>query len=566
MSLKRGSPVSFWIKKKVMNGEKMKSYPKVSIVILNWNGLDDTIECLESLKKITYPNYEVIVVDNGSKGNDVQVLQERFGDYIHLIKNDKNYGFAKGANIGMTYALNNSAPDYVLLLNNDTVVDPEFLTEMVKAAQADLAIGIIGPKTYYYNQPNKIQLTWNRIDLWRGRVFLAGAGEIDRGQHNEDRETDYVPGSCFLVKRETLGKIGLFDAAYFCYGEESDYCMRAKRAGYRLVYYPKAKVWHKVSSTAKKITGLFEYYSTRNRFWFMKKYATKLQFFSFVLWFFLFEFWFVSGSLLIHHRHIKLLRCFYKGIKDGLLMLIRQTQAYLLYISVLHYANFAKVIEARIVAKLLDVRAGEKVCDVACGSGHEAIRTAKSECSVCGVDMSGQAVQTAKLLTQGRNSSFVTGDAENLPWKSGIFDKTTCICALEHFKDDERALREMNRVLKLDGILVLTVDSFTYKGISTHLREVHKNWGKVVNYYTRSELKKKLDEAGFHLEESRYFVNSPVSSFFIKAAIRLRFGCPFLISFPLTYPLTILSDRLWARKNEGYFLAVKAKKVKDIKR
>ncbi|GAG89310.1 unnamed protein product, partial [marine sediment metagenome] len=110
--------------------------PKVSIITLNWDGLEYTIECLASLKKITYPNYEVIVVDNGSKGNDAQVLEEKFGDYIHIIKNDMNYGSRGGVNIGMRYFLNNSNSDYLLLLDNDTVVDPEFLTEMVKVAEA----------------------------------------------------------------------------------------------------------------------------------------------------------------------------------------------------------------------------------------------------------------------------------------------------------------------------------------------------------------------------------------------------------------------------------------------
>jgi len=97
--------------------------PKVCIITLNWNGLEDTIECLESLKKITYTNYEVIVVDNGSEGNDPQVLEERFGDYIHLIKNDRNYGFYGGANIGIRYALKNSYPDYLLLHEGIAVVD-----------------------------------------------------------------------------------------------------------------------------------------------------------------------------------------------------------------------------------------------------------------------------------------------------------------------------------------------------------------------------------------------------------------------------------------------------------
>src|SRR4030042_2187559 len=137
--------------------------PKVSIIILNWNGLEDTIECLNSLKKITYPNYKVILVDNGSKGNDARVLREKFGDYIHLIENDRNYGYAKGVNIGIRYALANSASEYILLLNNDTVVAPDFLNQLVKLAESDSSVGIVGPKTYYYGSSSRLESIGARL-------------------------------------------------------------------------------------------------------------------------------------------------------------------------------------------------------------------------------------------------------------------------------------------------------------------------------------------------------------------------------------------------------------------
>ena len=111
-------------------------YPKVSIIVLNWNGLDDTIECLESLRDVTYPNYRVIVVDNGSAGDDVRILRERFEECAHIIANDRNYGFAEGNNIGMRYALDSFDPTYLLLLNNDTVVAPDFLDKLFKVADS----------------------------------------------------------------------------------------------------------------------------------------------------------------------------------------------------------------------------------------------------------------------------------------------------------------------------------------------------------------------------------------------------------------------------------------------
>jgi len=302
------------------------AYPRVSIIILNWNGLEDTIECLESLKKITYSNYEVIVMDNGSEGNDVQVLKERFGDYIHIIRNDKNYGFAGGANIGMRYVLNNSAADYVLLLNNDTVVDPEFLTEMVKVAEADPAIGIVGAKIYYYDNPNRLQFVWGKIDLWRGELIpilkvvieKIRSVELDKGQYDHTKEADWVTGCCFLIKEQVLKSIGLLDEGYFCYGEDLDYCLRAKRAGYKIVYVLKAKVWHKGGQSSKKVSGFSRYLGERNRFRFMRKHATKWQYRCFLIYFFGFHFWLATGYYLIYLHSLNVLASFCRGVKDGL--------------------------------------------------------------------------------------------------------------------------------------------------------------------------------------------------------------------------------------------------------
>ena len=302
------------------------NYPKVSIIILNWNGLEDTIECLESLKKITHPNYEVIVVDNGSEGNDAQMLQERFGDYIHIIRNDKNYGFAGGANIGMRYVLNNSAADYVLLLNNDTVVDPEFLTELVKVAEADPAIGITGGKIYYYDNPGQLQFVWGRIGLRAGRVISTPkvvaekikSIELDKGQYNQIKEADWVTCCCFLIKEQVLKSIGSLDESYFFYWEEMDYCVRARKAGYKIVYVPKAKIWHKGEQSSKKIRGFARYYAVRNRFRFMKKHATRWQYRCFLIYFFGFYFWLATGYHLIVCHSLNSLTCFYRAAKDGL--------------------------------------------------------------------------------------------------------------------------------------------------------------------------------------------------------------------------------------------------------
>jgi GT2 family glycosyltransferase len=300
---------------------------KVSIIILNWNGLEDTIECLESLKKMTYPNYEVIVVDNGSKGDDALVLQEEFGDYIHLIQNDKNCGYTGGNNIAIRYVMNHSAPDYFLILNNDTIVAPDFLGQMIKVAESDASIGIAGPKVYYYDFPDRSQSVGARINMRTSQTSAAATKQIDTGQCGGEQAVDYVSGCCLLIKKELIQKVGLFDESYFCYWDENDYCFRAKEAGYRVVCIPEAKMWHKApmnlkvrnkTSMSGKAGGLPYYYMARNRFRFMRKHATKGQYRGFLLYFFGYYFWFMTGVYLLYYRDTRRLVGFYRGVRDGL--------------------------------------------------------------------------------------------------------------------------------------------------------------------------------------------------------------------------------------------------------
>lgn len=227
-----------------MSATTDKKQPRVSIIILNWNGLDDTLECLESLTRITYPNYEVIVVDNGSEGNDVEVLQARFGGYVQMIVNDKNYGFSEGNNIGMRHALQ-AEVEYILLLNNDTTVAPDFLSELVKVGESDSAIGLLGPKAYFYHEPDVIWFAGGKISLL-SRTSNRGYRQVDRGQYDKVDNVDFISGSCMLIKRRALESVGLLDAAYFFAFEDVDLSLRSLRAGFRNVFVPSSRIWHKV--------------------------------------------------------------------------------------------------------------------------------------------------------------------------------------------------------------------------------------------------------------------------------------------------------------------------------
>jgi len=303
-------------------------YPKVSIIVLNTNDLKDTLECLPSLKKMTYRNYDVIVVDNASTGDDVKILREEFGDYVHIIENDKNYGYTGGNNVGMKYCLDHSQPDYFLILNPDTVVDPDLLSRVTEFAEKDTSIGIVDPKVYYYQSPNCIQSAGGKINMWTGQTSSIGIKQADVGQYDKPREVDYIAGCCMLIKKGVISKIGLFDESYFCYWDETDYCTRARKAGYKVIYVPEASIRHKApmkekvwqkTLASRRASCFTQYYSARNSFKFMRKHATKLQYVSFLACFFGYQFLFMTALCLLYYRDPNRLTSFYRGVMEGLL-------------------------------------------------------------------------------------------------------------------------------------------------------------------------------------------------------------------------------------------------------
>lgn len=291
-------------------------YPKVNIIILNWNGKMDTIECINSLQRINYSNYKLLIVDNGSSDGSVEYFKKIY-PYIELIENNTNLGFAEGNNIGITRALSQST-DYILLLNNDTVVAPNFLDELIKVAEKNPQIGIVGPTVYHYGKLNKIQFAGAKISLNTGRIKLYRLNETDDGQFDELLDVDYVCGCALLGKKELFEKIGSLNKYYFAYWEETEWCFRALKAGYKVVYAPKSKIWHKGGASSTKISGFSQYHMTRNMFWFMKKHATTKQYLLFMVYFFGFRFWFSVFAHIFYYRNLKGFNSFIKGVIDGI--------------------------------------------------------------------------------------------------------------------------------------------------------------------------------------------------------------------------------------------------------
>jgi GT2 family glycosyltransferase len=306
-----------------------KVFPKVAIIILNWNGWKDTIECLESVFRIDYPNYQVIVVDNGSKNDSVErikawaegrqevltpepthplyplshppvqkpipyieydrntaeagglpekekLLYEKLPKGISypliLIQTGENLGFAGGNNVGIKYALAKDDFEYVWLLNNDAVVDKEALTEMVKLAESDEEISVVGSKLLYYYKPDTIQALGGKINKWLGTLKQIANLEKDNGQWNKEFEVEQVAGTSMLIKESVIKEAGLMDENYFLYWEDVNWCLRIKRLGWKLFYCPKSKVWHKEGGTVGYKSPVSDYYSTRNNLILWKKF------------------------------------------------------------------------------------------------------------------------------------------------------------------------------------------------------------------------------------------------------------------------------------------------------
>lgn len=238
----------------------MTDAPLVYIIILSWNGRKDTLECLSSLRRISYPHARLLLVDNASTDGTVEAVRQQFPS-VEIIVNETNLRFAGGNNVGIKYALANNA-HYVLLLNNDTVVEPEFLTHLVHHAERDPKIGMVGPKIYFYDEPERIWSAGGTIEWWKGSVSHIGIREEDLGQYDTVREVDYLTACCVLVKREVVERVGMLDERYYIYGEDADWCVRAVRAGYTLLYVPSAVIRHKLSVSSG---GHFSWFKNWNK-------------------------------------------------------------------------------------------------------------------------------------------------------------------------------------------------------------------------------------------------------------------------------------------------------------
>lgn len=255
---------------------------KVSIIIVNWNGKRYLNECLASAFNQTYLNYNVILVDNGSNDGSIEFVKEKYPE-VKIIKLDKNYGFAKGSNIGMKEALKDKDVKYIALLNNDTKVDKIWLSELVKVAENEEKIGICTSKIL---RMDKLTIDSTGQVLRLGMLVDRGHNKIDRGQYDDKSDIFSACAAACLYKREMLGEIGLFDESFFAYYEDAELSWRAYKNGWKARYVPTSIVYHKGGGTSKK-SKEFEremgFLCARNWARTVKRHATPTQKFLFIL-------------------------------------------------------------------------------------------------------------------------------------------------------------------------------------------------------------------------------------------------------------------------------------------
>jgi len=261
---------------------------KISIIIVNWNRKDDTLQTLSALSKSNLEEVEaqIIVVDNASTDGSVEAIKKlQINNFdLKIINNNKNLAFAAGNNVGIKPALDWGA-DFVLLVNNDLNVNKNTIVELLAEARRFLRAGAIAPKIYFaagfeyqkkYKKDEVGRVIWyagGDIDWDNVLGSNHGVDDVDEGQYEKTQETDFATGACVLYRSQALKEVGIFDEKFYLYLEDADLSMRLKKAGWSVLYSPRTETWHKVAQSSGSGSELNDYFITRNRLVFGLRYA-----------------------------------------------------------------------------------------------------------------------------------------------------------------------------------------------------------------------------------------------------------------------------------------------------
>lgn len=289
--------------------------PRITVLTLTWNQKQDTLQCLESLLQLHYPNFNILLVDNGSEDGTVRAVRDRYPG-IEILENPENYGFAGGFNAGLRHALDQQS-EYIFMINNDTEVAPDMLDILMQYVD-EPRVGMLSPKIYYAGDRTRIWSIGGMRHPLTFEMTAKGDNEVDQGQWQKVMDRDYLVGCALLMTRAVLQDVGLFDEGYSpIYYEDMDLSLRARQAGYRLLFIPQAHMWHKVSAAAGGSGSPRErYLMARNSVRFFRKHIRG--------WRWLIVIPYRMGSAiktvlrLLYHKRVESAWSYLRGLKDGL--------------------------------------------------------------------------------------------------------------------------------------------------------------------------------------------------------------------------------------------------------
>lgn len=255
---------------------EIRTYPRVTIIILHLKDIPCLVDCVTSLNKITYQNYNIIIAHNGPKNTALLDAIAPISKHItKVIDTEKNLGFTGANNIGIKQALKEGS-EYILLLNDDTEVTPDFLTALIEVAESRPDAGMLGPKICYFDEPDKVWFAGARFDSKTCKLTTTEFDQLAECENPVPIESDYITGCALLVKRKAIEKIGLLDERFFIYCEDLDWGLRLIKAGFRNLVVPGARIWHKVSVSVGGNDSPFRiYHKTRSQLLTAKLYVPK---------------------------------------------------------------------------------------------------------------------------------------------------------------------------------------------------------------------------------------------------------------------------------------------------
>lgn len=258
---------------------------KIVIILVDYHGYKDTVECIESIEKCDYSNYRIVVVDNTSDSTYKLKSDSYMTEHADVIEADENLGFSGGNNIGIKYAQEKYNPDFYVLLNNDTIVTPEFLNELLIGYYSEENVGLVTGKITMYPETDKLWYGGSDFNQENCLTPMQGYGQKDVGEFDNSRKVTFATGCLWLFHKSLLDRVGLMDDRYFLYCEDVDYCLRVVNTGLSIIYWPKALIGHKESIATGKNSPRHQYYLLRNQLEIIRQYGKhKVKAYSVHLW------------------------------------------------------------------------------------------------------------------------------------------------------------------------------------------------------------------------------------------------------------------------------------------